>query len=67
MGLHVQAHMRKRRCSLCAARLALKVTYEDIHAPETPAFWCNQCYEALHYDEAGKLLYAHKVFPYQVN
>lgn len=62
-----QTSWRRRKCSVCGSRLAVKVTYEDIHAPETPAFWCNQCYEALHYDQSGKLMYAHKVFVYQVN
>jgi snRNA-activating protein complex subunit 3 len=67
MHMHAQAHMRRRRCSVCAVRLAVKVTYEDIHAAETPAFWCNKCYEALHYNQEGRLLYGHKVFPYQIN
>ena len=44
-----------------------QVTYEDRLAPTTPAFWCAECYEAMHYDQAGKLLYQHRVFPYHVN
>ncbi|EIE24050.1 hypothetical protein COCSUDRAFT_62573 [Coccomyxa subellipsoidea C-169] len=62
-----QAQFRRQRCSLCATRFAVKVTYEDEHAPESPAFWCIECYQAMHYDGSGKLKYQHKVFPYQVN
>ena len=65
--VQVQAQPRRQRCSLCATRFAVKVTYEDQQAPEAPAFWCNDCYEAIHYDSTGKLKYAHKVFPYQMN
>jgi hypothetical protein len=68
-----QAPIKRRRCDICAggdparSRMATKVTYEDRLAPTVPAFWCTQCYEALHYDQAGGLLYPHRVFPYQVN
>ena len=43
----------------------MQVTYDDIHAPENPCFWCNSCYQKVHYDEAGKLLYdSFKQFQY---
>ena len=43
----------------------LQVTYDDIHAPENPCFWCKSCYQKVHYDEAGKLLYdSFKQFQY---
>ncbi|BDA46278.1 snRNA-activating protein complex subunit 3 [Coccomyxa sp. Obi] len=62
-----QAQTRRQRCTVCATRFAVKVTYEDRLAPETPAFWCSECYEAIHYESSGRLKYVHKVFPYQIN
>jgi len=63
----MQAWSRRQKCSVCALKLATKVTYEDTLIPETPAFWCSDCYEALHYDATGKLVSQHRVFPYSAS
>ena len=48
------------------ARLrCMQVTYDDAQASENPAFWCTGCYEKVHYNAAGNLLYKDfKVFQY---
>ena len=58
----MQASYRRQKCSICVARYATKITYEDKFAPATPGFWCTECYEAMHYDAEGKLKVNHKVF-----
>ena len=67
-----QAVPRRQRCGICGtdslrSKVATKVTYDDRLAASTPAFWCTECYEAMHYDKSGRLLYQHMVFPYQIN
>jgi snRNA-activating protein complex subunit 3 len=37
-----------RRCCICATRPACKVAHGDDLAPTTPAFFCDQCFDALH-------------------
>ena len=64
--MHVQASYRRQKCSICLARYATKVTYQDKYAPTTPGFWCTECYEAMHYDAKGQLKDNHKVFPLPV-
>jgi len=61
--LLVQASYRRQKCSICIARYATKITYEDKYAPVTPGFWCSECYEAMHYDARGTLKDNHIVFP----
>jgi hypothetical protein len=41
-----------------------QVTYEDKLAPDSPAFWCKNCYEMLHYGSDLNLKYYHRVFDY---
>lgn len=55
----------RRVCDICSRTMAIKVTYEDKHAPSDPCFWCSECYRMMHYDKQGELLYRHKVFPYK--
>jgi len=54
----------RRHCGCCGHNNAARVTWEDALAPASPAFWCAECYGALHYDAAGRLLAPHRVFPY---
>ncbi len=43
------------------------VTVEDAHAPDSPYFWCQACFEQFHYDEEGNPIYEEfKHFPYRV-
>jgi snRNA-activating protein complex subunit 3 len=59
---------RKRDCEACDLRFARKVTYGDKSAPHTPYFWCEECYEAMHYDDNGSALYTDfRVFPYEAD
>ncbi|KAK9818103.1 hypothetical protein WJX72_007223 [[Myrmecia] bisecta] len=64
--LTFQKRKRRRECTLCTLRPALKVTYNDATAPMNPCFWCDVCYNAMHYDANGSLLDStYQVFPYQ--
>eukprot|EP00884_Botryococcus_braunii_P004191 jgi/Botrbrau1/13773/Bobra.0056s0028.1 len=55
---------QRKRCCICATHMAVLVTYEDKLAPESPAFWCKNCYEMLHYGSDLNLKYYHRVFDY---
>ena len=66
-ALPMQAYGSRRKCGICDLRAATKLTYADIAAPDSPAFWCEDCYKMLHYTKDDKLLDPdHKVFPYQI-
>jgi hypothetical protein len=42
------------------------VTYGDRLSAENPAFFCERCYDILHYDAQGRLLYDdYTVFEYE--
>jgi len=53
-----------RICDACNECMAQKLTYDDRNAPQNPAFWCQDCYNKMHYDKDNNLLYVHKVFDY---
>lgn len=41
------------------------VTHNDKNAPTNPAFWCDDCYRQMHYDEGGHACYKdYKAFCY---
>jgi snRNA-activating protein complex (SNAPc), subunit 3 len=41
------------------------VTHDDAFAPGSPAFWCLDCFNCMHYDEQRKLVSSDfKVFDY---
>jgi hypothetical protein len=44
------------KCCICCVRPAVTVTFEDVLAPESPAFFCALCFDDLHRDAAGGLL-----------
>jgi hypothetical protein len=46
---------RLEKCCICAIKPAVKVAFEDLLAPESPAFFCDQCFEELHLDSAGRI------------
>ena len=41
---------RLEKCCICSIRPAVKVTFDDVLAPESPAFFCVQCFDDLHFD-----------------
>lgn len=56
---------KRRRCHVCDLDRAAWITVNDRLAPENPCSFCQACYEALHYDEQGRLLYNDfRVYPY---
>ncbi|KAL2643300.1 hypothetical protein R1flu_010887 [Riccia fluitans] len=50
--------LRHRKCSICCIYQAKKVTIGDKLAPESPCFFCENCYYSLHYSNDGSLLYS---------
>lgn len=55
---------RKRKCKICQLYVATKVTFDDVLAPESPCYFCEDCYTSLHYDSSGVLKNeGFKVFP----
>lgn len=60
-----QGKLRRRKCFLCDTYTAAHVTYDDIHAPCEPCFWCEQCFKRMHFDETGTQTYqGWKAYPY---
>mmetsp|Transcript_24794 Transcript_24794/g.27590 ORF Transcript_24794/g.27590 Transcript_24794/m.27590 type:complete len:382 (+) Transcript_24794:1060-2205(+) len=60
-----QSKVRRRKCMVCKKLGARYVTYRDKLANTNQCFFCAQCYEQLHYDMDGNLLYEDfEVFPY---
>ncbi len=63
--LHIQSYNCMRRCCVCEVWSAKFVVYGDRLAESNPSFLCQHCYQMLHYDEKGKLIYSDfTVFPY---
>ena len=55
---------RQYRCGVCKYLWADWITYNDKLAAESPAFFCRHCFDGLHKDEQGRLLYQDfSVFP----
>ncbi len=49
---------KRRKCSVCNLYPALYVTYGDRLASENPFFYCEECFQPLHYDVNGDILYS---------
>ncbi|CAI2189775.1 18163_t:CDS:2, partial [Funneliformis geosporum] len=47
----------RHKCRMCTARPASLVTVNDFFAGETPAYFCDQCYNQYHYDNSSNLIY----------
>jgi hypothetical protein len=47
---------RLEKCCICSVRPAVMVAFDDVLAPESPAFFCELCFDDLHLDEGGQLL-----------
>lgn len=55
----------RRQCEVCETGSANKITYEDVRTPHSPFYWCEECFDKMHYSSKGNLLYSDfKVFPY---
>ena len=51
-------------CALCG--VCRYVTYDDKLAPENPFFFCERCYQPIHYNAVGHLHYNDfRVYPYE--
>ena len=60
-----QAYRTRRKCHICDRSLAVCMTYGDTCALDSPAFWCQGCYDSLHFDAQGQAIeLSHKVFSY---
>ena len=46
-------HPRLEKCCVCMVRPAVKVSFDDVSAPESPALLCDACFDDLHLDSAG--------------
>jgi hypothetical protein len=56
---------RRRRCQICDLMNANFMVANDRLAEKSVSFMCNSCYEMLHYDSNGQLVYSDfSVFPY---
>jgi snRNA-activating protein complex subunit 3 len=56
---------RRRRCQICDLANAQQLVMNDRLSDCNPTFMCQMCYELLHYDREGNLLYSDfSVFPY---
>ncbi|KAJ2522119.1 hypothetical protein GGI11_001814 [Coemansia sp. RSA 2049] len=56
-------HMR-HKCRMCSAYPAQYVTKNDFHSGMSPCYFCEKCYSPFHFDNDGKKLLEHDVFPY---
>ncbi|RGB42026.1 snRNA-activating protein of 50kDa MW C terminal-domain-containing protein [Rhizophagus diaphanus] len=55
----------RHKCRMCITRPATLVSINDFMAGETPAYFCDKCYNEYHYDSNSNLLYDNfKVFRY---
>ncbi|GBB93517.1 hypothetical protein RclHR1_21870001 [Rhizophagus clarus] len=55
----------RHKCRMCITRPATLVSINDFMAGETPAYFCDKCYNEYHYDNNSNLLYDnYKVFRY---
>jgi hypothetical protein len=45
-----QNRIRRRKCKVCAVFIAVWITFADPQAPEEPCYFCEECYNRLHYE-----------------
>ncbi|XP_053147095.1 snRNA-activating protein complex subunit 3 [Hemicordylus capensis] len=53
-----------KKCFVCKMYTARWVTNEDSLAPQDPSFFCNVCFQMLHYDADGNKLGEFLAYPY---
>lgn len=55
---------RRKPCRICEQFNASIITVDDRLAPDNPCLFCQTCFEALHFDEKGFLIFTDfKVYP----
>eukprot|EP01117_Protostelium_nocturnum_P020269 TRINITY_DN9035_c0_g1_i1.p1 TRINITY_DN9035_c0_g1~~TRINITY_DN9035_c0_g1_i1.p1 ORF type:complete len:346 (+),score=58.12 TRINITY_DN9035_c0_g1_i1:159-1196(+) len=60
-----QNKIRKKRCCICDIYPAKRMTLNDKVAPENPSFFCDNCFQPLHYSCDNQLLFGDfEVYPY---
>ncbi|KAL9670082.1 hypothetical protein QQ045_007633 [Rhodiola kirilowii] len=52
-----QLKQRFQKCSVCKIFKATKMTVDDKWAQDNPCYFCNQCYDLLHFSKDGVPLY----------
>ncbi|KAL9666414.1 hypothetical protein QQ045_000745 [Rhodiola kirilowii] len=52
-----QLKQRFQKCSVCKIFKATKITVDDKWAQDNPCYFCNQCYDLLHFSKDGVPLY----------
>ncbi|XP_035667237.1 snRNA-activating protein complex subunit 3-like [Branchiostoma floridae] len=55
---------RRQMCRVCATFTAKWVTYDDQLAEESPCFFCDLCFKALHYSKDQTKLAEFEAYPY---
>jgi len=61
---YYEAYRRRRRCSVCNIHLVKWITVNDELAFEHPSFFCEKCFNYLHYDNDGEKLCSFEAYPY---
>ena len=59
--------VKHRLCSVCSYETAQWVTEDDDLAPESPCFFCKDCFKKLHYSSDNKKLCDFKAYPYKAS
>jgi hypothetical protein len=49
--------INRHKCQMCNLFPAKYITVGDIHAGESPCFFCEHCFDPFHFDEDGQPLY----------
>ena len=55
---------KNKRCSVCRIFTCAWVTRNDELAPESPCFFCEECFQKLHYSATGAKLCSFEAFPF---
>ncbi len=59
--------VKHRLCSVCNYQAVQWVTEDDDLAPESPCFFCKDCFKKLHYSKDKKKLCNFKAYPYKAS
>lgn len=62
--LMYQHRGRRRKCHVCEIFGPTWVTYNDSLAPESPCYFCEDCFRKLHYSKDGKKICNFQAYPY---
>ena len=59
-----EAGKRRRKCSVCNIHFIKWMTVNDSLAFEDPSFFCEKCFDYLHYSSDGRKINSFEAFPY---